>query len=409
MWWETQQWRFGRWEFMMICQHKAWSLTAHRSILRVGNGCVADKIGPAIPRALAHFKEQIRDVANRAAAAIVRALIDGQQSSIGQEAKPEGVANAPGDQFQFAAVRIAAHNRRRAGELRSNTLAWHGRCAKGDKGACARSCIRLAAERVERLGIKTVQFDLVARDIMGVGQQAQPAQFIGVQANNTCIGHRTLTEIELAIRAKNDHIGVIVAGAGQVIQNHRLPPIQIKAAEARRMPTFRHIEAPLVVGQAVHRRAQSFNEQRPRSVTFEPPHAATSPRSTEGQTRLGNIRRTSLIEGEAGRKRKALRHQFQLPVAFNRNHVFPSPSLNKQNNIEYVPDFMRSGLRTSGDLVKKWDGMQEQDRALSTRQPMLPGRAWYDRTHADVPCCAQQGTSACVLSYHAYCLMVVTS
>src|SRR5579884_4495332 len=111
---------------MMVCQYKGWGLAAHRTILRIGNGCIADKIGPAIPCTLANFKEQVRDVANRATAAIVRALIDGQQSSIGQEAKPEGVANAPGDQFQLAAVRIAAHNRCRAGELRSNTLARLG-------------------------------------------------------------------------------------------------------------------------------------------------------------------------------------------------------------------------------------------------------------------------------------------
>src|SRR5579884_1754320 len=336
MWWETQQWRFGRWEFMMICQHKAWSLTAHRSILRVGNGCVADKIGPAIPRALAHFKEQIRDVANRAAAAIVRALIDGQQSSIGQETKPEGVANAPGDQFQLAAVRIAAHNRRRAGELRSNTLARLSWCAKGDKRACIRPRAWFAAHRVERLGIKTAQFDLVAGDIMGMGQQAQPAQFIGIQANNARVGHRTLTEIKLAIWPKNDHIGVIVAGAGQVIQNHRLLAVQIKTADARRMPTFGDIETALMIGQAVHRRAQPFNEQCPRAVSFKPPHATASLRSPEGQTRLGNIWRTRLIEGEAGRKRKAIRHQFQLPVAFNRIHCFPSPSLNKQNNIRIL-------------------------------------------------------------------------
>src|SRR5712672_3393831 len=99
MWWEAHERRFRWRQFVMVCQDERWGLTAHGSILRVGDGVTADKIGPAIPGSLAHLKEQIGNVADRTASPVICTLINSEQSAIGQETEAKGVTYTPCYQF----------------------------------------------------------------------------------------------------------------------------------------------------------------------------------------------------------------------------------------------------------------------------------------------------------------------
>src|SRR5579871_1928167 len=101
---EAQQRLFGRWQFVMVGEREFRHRASHRTIGGVGDGVATDEVGPAIPRALAHLKEQIGHVADGSAAPVIRALVNRQQAAIWQESQAIGVANAPGHQFEIAAI-----------------------------------------------------------------------------------------------------------------------------------------------------------------------------------------------------------------------------------------------------------------------------------------------------------------
>jgi hypothetical protein len=71
--------------------------------------------------------------------------------------------------------------------------------------------------------------------------------------------------------------------------------------------------------EPVDRRPQSLGKERTTTISREPPDAAARWRTSEGKTRLGNVRDTGLVEREAGRERESLRYQFELAAVLRKN------------------------------------------------------------------------------------------
>jgi len=76
---------------------------------------------------------------------------------------------------------------------------------------------------------------------------------------------------------------------------------------------------PLVEGQAVDGLPQVFRQQRAPTILLNSPHAPARLRAAEGQASFGHVGRSLVIKGQAGRKRKSLRHQFEMTILFFRH------------------------------------------------------------------------------------------
>src|SRR6266568_3525041 len=111
----------------MVCQHKRWRRPPHRLVPLIGDGVTADKIGPAVPRALMYLKQHVRRVPYGTTPPVVRALIGGEQPTIRQEAEAVGVPQPPGNQLQVGPVGVAAHYPCTAGQLGWDVLSRLGR------------------------------------------------------------------------------------------------------------------------------------------------------------------------------------------------------------------------------------------------------------------------------------------
>ena len=142
-------------------------------------------------------QKHIGHVANRATAAVVRALVHGEQSAVRKEAKPVGVSESPRNQLQITAVFVAAHDGRGAGQLRRNALPRLGALAEWRESSGLSRCVRQVAKRIRCFDVYAVEDDVVTGKIVIVRQPAQPTEFVSVESDDPRVGQRALTEIQL--------------------------------------------------------------------------------------------------------------------------------------------------------------------------------------------------------------------
>ena len=116
---------------------------------------------------------------------------------------------------------------------------------------------------------------------------------------------------------------MVIAWAWQVVQNYCCLSIEVEATDASRMATFGNIEAPFMKCQAVDWRSQSLGQEQATAIRCDPPDTSPWRRTTEGESRLGQVYYAHLVKGQAGRERKALRHEFKAVTARISHHKIP--------------------------------------------------------------------------------------
>jgi len=79
---EAQERGRGRREILVVRQDERGRGAARRTVPRVGDRVIADKVGPPVPRPRPHLDEEIGDVPDGAAPAVIGALIDGEQTAV---------------------------------------------------------------------------------------------------------------------------------------------------------------------------------------------------------------------------------------------------------------------------------------------------------------------------------------
>src|SRR5438477_7819399 len=104
----------------MIAQHEARLRAIARGKIIIGYRASGNEIRPSIPCARSHLKQYIGTIRQGTTAALVGALISGQQTAIWQKTQSISVAKSPCDQLKLAAIEIAAHHGRSTWHS-----AWH--------------------------------------------------------------------------------------------------------------------------------------------------------------------------------------------------------------------------------------------------------------------------------------------
>src|SRR5262245_1016825 len=111
---------------------------------------------------------------------------------------------------------------------------------------------------------------------------SQPAELISVQANDPGIGQSSLTEIESAVASKRHRVRMVVAQAGQVIQDALpRPAVLIDAADASRIAPFGEIKPFIVKRQSVDRRTQILHKKCAPAFRLEAPDSTSRRHAVE--------------------------------------------------------------------------------------------------------------------------------
>ena len=131
--------------------------------------------------------------------------------------------------------------------------------------------------------------DVVARNVERMRQRLQPGEIVGIEPDHAGIGHRALAEVEPAVGADRDHVGVVIPATRQSIQNGPRRLARDPAADPAGKAALRDIETAGMPGQAVHRLAQTVEHDSAPAIRFDTNDAAAGPRAAERQAALRHM------------------------------------------------------------------------------------------------------------------------
>jgi hypothetical protein len=134
-----------------------------------------------------------------------------------------------------------------------------------------------------------------------VRQAPQPAQFVGVQADDAEIGHGALSEVELVVGADRGHVGVVVAGRRHAVHDHGALAGRVDPDDPARA-ALRYVEIAVVPAQAGDRRGEILGDQRPAVRAVQSPYAPAGLCPGEAQAGFGDVHPAGRVNREAGRE-----------------------------------------------------------------------------------------------------------